>query len=137
MQLIVCLDNHMGMCFNKRRQSRDRAVIDTISSIVGENKLYISEYSMPLFEQSNLALLASDNYLDEAVVMNGIAFSERESVDGFINKIDKLYVFLWNRDYPSDFVFPMNVLSAAMTKTEIYDFVGSSHEKITLEVYER
>ena len=30
MKIIVCLDDNSGMMFNRRRQSRDRVVIDDI-----------------------------------------------------------------------------------------------------------
>lgn len=33
MNVIVCVDDNNGMLFNKRRQSRDKAVIDKIINI--------------------------------------------------------------------------------------------------------
>ena len=52
----------------------------------------------------------------------------------FGEKIEKIVLFRWNRHYPADvhFQFPGKW---HLVQTE--DFPGSSHEKITMEVYER
>ena len=41
MKLIVCLDDNKGMMFNKRRQSRDRVLIENILELRKGEKLYI------------------------------------------------------------------------------------------------
>ena len=46
----VCVDESMGMSFNRRRQSRDKKLTERLLSICAERKLYISDYSRPLFE---------------------------------------------------------------------------------------
>ena len=50
MKLIVCVDLNNGMLFNNRRLSRDRGLIEQIYSLVGENKLWITEFSKDLFD---------------------------------------------------------------------------------------
>ena len=54
--------------------------------------------------------------------------------DRIADKIEKIVLFRWNRHYPADahFQFPGKW---ALTARE--DFPGSSHEKITMEVYEK
>ena len=54
MKIIVCLDDNGGMAFNRRRQSRDRVLIEDIAKTVGNARLYIDKYSAPLFESSAL-----------------------------------------------------------------------------------
>jgi hypothetical protein len=49
MKLIVCLDEQKGMMFNRRRQSRDRVLIDDVLIHIGGDPLYISNYSSTLF----------------------------------------------------------------------------------------
>ncbi|MBR4863473.1 MAG: ribonuclease Z [Oscillospiraceae bacterium] len=137
MQLIVCLDNQRGMCFNKRRQSRDRMVTEKICSIVRDKQLHVPVYSAALFAQSEISLSVSEDYLKEATESDGIAFVERDSVASFADDVNKLYVFLWNRDYPSDMKFPMDAFAGKLSKREVCEFPGSSHETITLEVYEK
>ena len=61
-------------------------------------------------------------------------FAENSDYEGFADKIEKIVLFRWNRHYPADahFQFPGKW---ALTARE--DFPGSSHEKITMEVYEK
>ena len=67
MKIIVCVDDNNGMMFNKRRQSRDRVLIqDIIANLDGSN-LLIAPYSEKLFEDSDIdAFFISDFILDEA-----------------------------------------------------------------------
>ena len=39
MTLIVCLDDNLGMMFNRRRQSRDRVLIAELMAHVGDRRL--------------------------------------------------------------------------------------------------
>ena len=50
MKVIVCLDERRGMMFNKRRCSRDRAVIEDILTMYTPADLCVSTYSASLFE---------------------------------------------------------------------------------------
>ena len=50
-------------------------------------------------------------------------------------KMKELYVFRWNRRYPSDLQLGFNPLEHNMILTKIDEFQGRSHEKITLEVW--
>ena len=49
--------------------------------------------------------------------------------------IEKIILFKWNRNYPGDFFFDIDVTSNHWILQESKDFPGSSHEKITMEVY--
>ena len=50
MKLIVCVDSNNGMLFNNRRQSKDKILIDYISDLVEQNRLWITEFSKDLFK---------------------------------------------------------------------------------------
>ena len=52
MKLIVCLDDNNGMMFNKRRQSRDRLLIENMLELCKGERLYTNEYSGKLFSEN-------------------------------------------------------------------------------------
>ena len=52
MKLIVCLDDNNGMMFNKRRQSRDRVLIENMIELCKDEKLYTNECSVSLFPEN-------------------------------------------------------------------------------------
>ena len=54
MKLIVCLDDNNGMMFNKRRQSRDRVLVENVVELCKSEKLYTNEYSAKLQEVISL-----------------------------------------------------------------------------------
>ena len=53
MYLIACVDDRMGMMFNHRRVSRDRAVIRDIMDRCGDQGVYIESGSAVLFKDFN------------------------------------------------------------------------------------
>ncbi len=117
MKLITCVDSSCGMAWNKRRQSRDQEVVKRINEIA--NPLYVNEYSLDLFP--------------EAIV--GIGEFYFAEVDLPCDAPDEIYVFNWNRLYPSDMKFNIDLTDYELLSTE--EFTGSSHEKITLCHYRR
>lgn len=133
MNLIVCIDDDFGMAFNNRRQSQDSILNKRIKEIIKENKLYISPYSESLFKNLNFFnLIINKNYLNDAGSEDYV-FAELEDLTEFKNKINKIIVYRWNRRYPSDIKFPFNLNNWNLK--ESYEFEGSSHEKITEELY--
>ena len=68
---------------------------------------------------------------------NDFCLIENTEVKNYINNINTIVVYKWNRIYPSDFYFDidLNTNSWELLKTE--EFQGSSHEKITKETYRR
>ena len=126
MKVFVCIDDKNGMMFNKRRQSKDRVLIEKIKEIANGEQIFASEYSAKILPDATLC----ENF--ESI--EGFAFVENPE-DLFENQIKVLYIFKWNRHYPSDRKFNMNLTNFELVSTE--DFVGYSHENITLEIYER
>lgn len=141
MKVFTCVDNAGGMSFNNRRQSRDAKVYESIVSIVSgrgeEPVLRIAPYSIPLFqEMSGLRLLVADDFLAQAGP-GDYCFVETPALKKFEDKIDTVFVFRWNRDYPADTVFPLDLTGSDWSLTGAREFEGKSHKKITLEKYER
>ncbi len=128
MKLIVCLDDNKGMMFNKRRQSRDRVLIENILELCKGEKLYTNEYSVALFPENAVEVFESIEN-----IKNAYCFVENFTVNE--ECVDEIIVYKWNRLYPADTYF--NIDLNGWNLTETMDFEGSSHEKITREIYRR
>lgn len=125
MILITCIDNSNGIMFNKRRVSKDALLIERLKGITKENKIYVSEYSKPLFDGFDNLVLSIENLTN-----NDFYFLENEGYNG---NIDKIIIYKWNRDYPADKYFDIDLSSYELISTQ--DFQGSSHDLITEEIY--
>ena len=134
MKVIACLDDRCGMMFNNRRQSRDRILIEDVIKDLGKEKIYISPYSQLLFEGTDAKIKVSDNPL-EAAKGDGVCFIEDKHLSVYKGEIDILVIYRWNRHYPCDFYFDLDINEYKLVESR--DFEGSSHEKITKEVYKR
>ena len=134
MHIIVTLDENNGMLFNKRRQSRDAIVNQKILDMIQDKKLFINNFSWKMLKFAEDKLNVTEHFLD--VAGNGdFCFVEDQHVKNYEDKIECIYVFKWNRDYPRDFVFDIDLSEWNCTSFE--EFAGSSHESIYLEKYER
>ena len=129
MILTVCVDDRMGISFGGRRQSKDSAVRQKLLSLSG-GTVRMSDYSARQFEEG---VYHGSDYLSGAKDGDW-CFAENSDYEGYVDKIEKIVLFRWNRHYPADvhFQFPGKW---ALTASE--EFPGSSHEKITMEVYEK
>lgn len=134
MKLIVCLDDRLGMMFNKRRQSRDRILIDDIINMVRGEKIVIAPYSESLFKDKSANTEVIGDPLCEASG-DSWCFIEDGTLIKNKDKVDTLVIYRWNRHYPGDnfFDFPMD--GYALSSSE--ELVGSSHDKITKEVWKK
>lgn len=134
MKLIVCLDDADGMLFNHRRQSKDRIVRQKILEQVGESRLWMNGYSAQQFSGGAANIVVNEDFLAMAD-REDWCFLENTDPAPFVQKIDTLVIYRWNRRYPSDVKFPTGLFESRWALTERLDFAGSSHEKITQEVY--
>lgn len=125
MNLIVCIANNNGIMFNKRRVSKDALLIERLKGITKENKIYVSEYSKPLFDGFDNLVLSIEN-----LTSNNFYFLEDKDYNG---NIDKIIIYKWNRDYPADKYFDIDLSGYELISTQ--DFQGSSHDLITEEIY--
>lgn len=132
MNIIFCLDDKNGICFNKRRQSRDKAVCERILEIVGSKTLRMSEDSAKIFENS--LIIAENNFLENAKE-GDYCFAENNEFVDFLDKFEKIIIYRWNRTYPSDVKINTDFLKTK-NRVSVTDFEGNSHQKITEEIYE-
>lgn len=134
MIIIACLDDNMGMLFNGRRQSRDRAVVEDMITVSKGKVLYMKEYSYKLFldmEADNVVVISD---FPQQAKKGEYCFVEDCSLAVHNEKIEKLILYRWNRKYPADFYFDI-ALNKGWHLTETEDLMGTSHEKITKEIY--
>lgn len=132
MKLIFCIDDRNGLAFNKRRQSRDRKVIEHILNSVEGRVLGISAYSEPLFEGKNIKTVSG---FDDALSLCDAYFEERDVTDDMLQKADSLTIYLWNRAYPGDSF--VNIDEGIWKLESEREFAGSSHDKITVREYRK
>ena len=133
MNLIFCLDNSQGMMFNHRRQSRDKEVIQDILRLSGGHKIWMSSYSAAIFPEKCSQIQISEYPWDQAIEDECCYI---ENVDPNIllgEKVKKLIVYFWNRDYPGDLFCSID-FSPFLCVVET-EFAGFSHEKITRKIF--
>lgn len=128
MTAFICIDDGGGISFNNRRQSRDSAVIKDILSL-SQNKVGIKKYSEPLFEDKTSYTVCDSH--GECLFF----FFENTDISSFYNDFDTVVLYHWNRAYPSDTVLRALPCECGFSLKECTEFKGSSHEKITREIY--
>lgn len=128
MYIIACVDDRNGLLFNHRRQSQDTKVIEKIKEITYGKKLWVDPFSKSLFPDAYI----NEQFLDKAEKDD---FCFIENKQPALEQVDGIYLFHWNRTYPFDTVFYIPMKSFHKISEE--SFSGSSHDKITLEVYKK
>lgn len=131
MQVIITVENRNGMLFNHRRVSRDQKVSERILAYCKEKRLWMNAYSAKLFE-NNPQIRVSETFLEQK---DAICFVEDQDVTPYLPEIDTIILFHWNRDYPADFFFTVDL--SEWNRIHQEEFAGKSHEKITMEVYKK
>ena len=134
MILIVCLDDQNGMMFNRRRQSMDSCVRERICAISSRSILWMNEYSAGQFSQVQPNFRIAEDFLDQAGE-GAYCFVENVDVASVSDRVEGIVIFWWNRRYPADMRFPVSSFCDRWRLVDTAEFSGSSHEKITQEVY--
>ena len=132
MNIIVCLDNDYGMAFGGHRQSMDRCVRREILKLCCNARLLMNEYSFSQFDSLCDNIIVDNGFLERAC-NDDFCFIETDSIP--VEKTERVYAFFWNRKYPSDLKFDVEI--NGFIEVSNCDFEGYSHEKITLKEYIR
>ena len=135
MIIMTVVDDHGGISFHNRRQSQDRVLRQRMMEIAGDSGIYMSPYPAKLFSEYANVIHEDEDFLEKAG-MGAYCFVEDRAIAPVQEKIEKIILFRWNRAYPADMYFDIT-LSDGWHVTETHEFAGSSHEKITEEVYEK
>lgn len=93
-------------------------------------RLLMDKYSSRIF--GGYEVVIDEDFLENAE-KNDYCFVERADIKAYADKIETLIVFKWNRAYPSD--RKAENIFDGKTLEEVFDFEGSSHKKITCEVW--
>ena len=128
MILVICADNAFGMAFGGRRQSKDAALRQRLLELAG-GRLRMSPYSAKQFDGG---IYAGPDYLTGAGDGDW-CFVENGDYKTLPQAPERIVIFRWNRDYPADLHFEFPGQWRLVSQE---DFPGTSHEKLTQEVYE-
>ena len=131
----ITVDDKMGLAFNKRRQSRDRKLIEDLFKKT-QGAIYVSDYSLPLFEGYEDKISVVEDPIRDCPD-GACCFIEMTHIGPYLDEIGELIVYGWNRLYPSDKKLDINIDDVGFKMTAKYEFVGSSHDKITKGIYKK
>lgn len=132
MNLIICIDDNGGISFNNRRLSRDKVLCERILSFTKNKTLWMNKYSYKIFSAENICV---DNEFLSKAKSDDFCFVENIDFLQFLDNVNKIIVYKWNRVYPSDLKLDKSILNNKSLISTV-DFKGNSHEKITEEMYE-
>ena len=132
---VICLDDGLGLSFFGKRQSRDRLLIAELTAWSEGKRLFVRPMSAPLFEGHREVLIDEDPLA--ACGEGEICFLEALSPAPHLSRIGRLVIYRWNRLYPSDLRFGQDPTALGFRLVLQTEFQGSSHEKITKEVFEK
>lgn len=128
MTIYICLDDKNGLRFNRRRQSRDAALLEDIrSQCTGE--LLITSCSEKLIREAEIPF----RLYEEG--MTGDYFAEEIPPEELLARTERIVLYRWNRVYPGDVYWNPDLAAMGFSLEGITEFPGKSHEKITREVY--
>lgn len=131
MTIIVCVDDNFGMMFNKRRQSRDKVLCEHILKLTQGANLLMNTYSAKLFPEADVVI--KEDFLAVAQEQD-YCFVENVEWSKYQDKITKIILYHWNREYPADTYFTFPIRKEVWKLQETSEIEGNSHS-ITEEVY--
>lgn len=133
MKLIVCVEDRFGMLFNGRRLSRDCTVTERVLFMTSGNALWMNSYSSELFP-ADAPVHVAESFLETAP-KGAYCFLENGDIRPYLQRVEELILFRWNRRYPYDSLFPFAECFQNWHLVSKQDFPGNSHETVTMEVY--
>lgn len=134
MRVIVCLDDKNGMMFNKRRQSRDRVVVQDILATTIGKKLWMNNYSAKIFEEKSENICVDEDFLFKSQ-QGEYCFVENQGLSGYEEQIEEVIVYRWGRIYPSDVQLDIDLANGTYALTSESELTGHSHPEMKRQVY--
>lgn len=129
---VVCVDERNGMLFHNRRLSRDRVQMADMLTLCGEKRLWICAFSQKLLEPFPDKVIVDEEFL--ALAGPGeYCFVEDRPLLPWLERLEGLVIYRWNRAYPSDVKLDLDLEKFMLQKQT--EFAGSSHPRITREIY--
>ena len=133
LNIILCIDKNGGMAFMGKRQSQDRVLREKVLEIANGSRLLMNSYSAKQFENTD-GIIVDDDFLNNAG-QGDFCFVEDKEITS--ENVESFYIFNWNRKYPGDLFFNIDLKAGGFKKIKKEEFQGTSHDKITLEIYSR
>lgn len=131
MRVFVCIDDKNGTMFARRRQSQDSVLREYMLDFTKESKFYLSAYTATQFKNHDCGNVVVGDDLFEKATSEDFCFAEEMPLAKFADKIQTIYICKWNRTYPSDKKFDLDL--NGFVRKEVKDIKGKSHDKITIE----
>lgn len=131
MTIYLCVDDKNGMLFNGRRQSRDAAVLADILSMAG-GPVTIDPFSERLLTRNRIPFVLFSQTSGDCHY-----FVEDRCPGEAMSRASSVVLYRWNRHYPADVFFDLDLTALGFQLTQVTEFPGNSHELITKEVYTR
>ena len=132
MKLIVCVDDGMGVTFAKKRQSKDRVLRKRLLASLDGARLFVTPYTAKQFEEGEEGYTVHPDPVSVAG-KEDFVFAEDAVISP--RTADMIYLYRWNRAYPSDRKFNFDAAHDGFSLMRTADFEGSSHDRITEEIY--
>ena len=132
MKIIACVDSRGGIAFNHRRQSRDSAVVRDVLAMTDGARLLMTPYSAKLFTDAPVTL--ADSPIEEAKD-GDFCFVELIDPTPYTDFASHLILYNWNEKYPFDVSLALDL--AKWKKIHESTLVGTSHDEIIKEIYEK
>ena len=134
MKLIFCLDKKKGLSLFGKRQSQDGQLRATLMELIAPSPLWMNAYTATQFGEFSDRIKVSETFLTEAGEEE-FCFVETplDSLEGATEVI----LCHWDRQYPADGKFTFDLKDLGFGKTSSQTIQGSSHDKITIERYEK
>lgn len=134
MKIIVCLDDKNGMLFAGRRQSKDSLLRQRVLELTRVSRLWMNSYTAGQFTEAAENLCCDEAFLEKAAP-GEYCFVENTDISPYADQIESVIIYRWNRAYPGDVKFPMELFADVWRMESHLEFPGSSHESITEETY--
>lgn len=135
MIVISVIDDKKGMMFNNRRQSQDCILRERILALAGSGRLWMNHYTYSQFLDCDSTAITVDDAFLERAGRGEHCFAENVSLASYERYIEKIVLFRWNRTYPADLYFDIDLSGSGWRLAGAEEFSGSSHKKITEEIY--
>jgi hypothetical protein len=134
MKIAICLDDKNGMLFGGRRQTKDQYLRQQLLELAQPNALWMNGFSAKQFDATD-AIRVTEDFL-ELAPQDHWCFVENTDVLPYKDKIRYIAIYRWNRLYPSDVKFPVEVFCDSWRLVSTRTFPGHSHDEITEEIYQ-
>jgi len=127
---VVCVDDRNGMLFHNRRLSRDRLLCEDIIRCCG--MLWVKPEAAALFADHTDCIHVAEDCLRRAG-SGEFCFVEDDPLEDI--SPEGLILYRWNRRYPADVHLAFSPEEHGMTLLSREDFPGSTHPRITREIW--